>query len=154
MKTCARCRNTLHDDSFNRSARSPDGRQGYCRECQRAHYEENSVKHRANVRRTDAARTVILRTIVFEAMATGCVDCGYRDIRALDFDHVRGEKIDDVGSMIRRGRSTAAVRAEIAKCEVRCRNCHAIATITRLGGTWHDRFLSDRSDPRRTVAAP
>ena len=135
--------------AFNLSSRSLDGKQAYCRECQKAHYRDNSVRHRANVRRTSAARTVRLRTIVFEAMAKGCVDCGYLDIRALDFDHVRDEKVDDVGSMIRRGRSIAVVQAEIAKCEVRCRNCHAIATMTRLGGSWHDRFLTDNECPRR-----
>ena len=141
VKTCARCRTSLQEDCFNRSTRSPDGRQAYCRDCQKAHYAENSARHRANVRRSSAARTVVLRTLVFEAMAQGCADCGYLDIRALDFDHVRGEKVDDVGSMIRRGRSIRAVRDEIAKCEVRCRNCHAIVTISRLGASWHDRFL-------------
>ena len=131
----------LPDTAFNRSSRSPDGKQAYCRECQKAHYDENSDQHRANVRRTSAARRAALRALAFKAMAGGCVDCGCRDIRVLEFDHVREKKVADVGSMIRRGRSIDAVQAEIAKCEVRCRNCHAIATVTRLGGSWHDRFL-------------
>ena len=75
------------------------------------------------------------------AMRDGCVDCGYSDIRALDFDHVRGVKLADVSSMIRRGNGIAMVRAEIAKCEVRCRNCHAIATMERLGNSWHAEFM-------------
>jgi len=141
VKTCALCRLSLPDTAFNRSSRSRDGKQAYCRECQKAHYQANSMRHRANVRRTSAARRASLRVVAFEAMAAGCVDCGCRDIRVLDFDHVRGEKVADVGSMVRRGRSVAAVQAEIAKCEVRCKNCHAIATVTRLGGSWHDRFL-------------
>jgi hypothetical protein len=82
-----------------------------------------------------------MRAIVVVAMKGGCVDCGFSDIRALDFDHVRGDKIADVGSMIRRGRGIAIVRAEIAKCEVRCRNCPAIATMERLGNSWHVEFL-------------
>ena len=82
-----------------------------------------------------------MRKLVAEALAGGCVDCGNHDIRVLEFDHVRGTKLDGIGSMIRRGRSMAAVEAEIEKCEVRCKNCHAIATMTRLGGTWHDSYL-------------
>ena len=74
----------------------------------------------------------------------GCKDCGNSDIRVLEFDHVRGTKVASVGSMVRRGRALAAIRAEIAKCEVRCRNCHAIATITRNGSSWHDAYLQIR----------
>ena len=149
VKPCALCHELLLFTDFNVRSGSPDGRQAYCRSCQKLYYRRNSARHRANVRRTSAARTVVLRTIVFEAMATGCVDCGYRDIRALDFDHVRGEKVVDVGAMIRRGRSASAVRAEIAKCEVRCRNCHAIATLDRLSGSWHDHFVTADRCPRR-----
>lgn len=128
---------------FNRSSRNRGGRHGYCRECQKAHYRENAVRHRANVRRTSLLRLIEIRSVVVAAMAQGCVDCGFSDIRALDFDHVRGDKVDSVSAMIRQGRANPAVIEEIAKCEVRCKNCHAIATVERLGGTWHDRFLSD-----------
>ena len=83
-----------------------------------------------------------MRKVVAEALSGGCVDCGTSDIRVLEFDHVRGTKVDGIGSMIRRGRSIATVQTEIAKCEVRCKNCHALATLTRLGGTWHDLYLS------------
>ncbi|WP_413319571.1 hypothetical protein AA0Z99_03710 [Agrococcus sp. 1P02AA] len=77
----------------------------------------------------------------------GCVDCGRSDIRVLEFDHVRGVKVASVGSMVRRGRALVVIRAEIEKCEVRCRNCHGIATMTRRGGSWHDDYLESLSDP-------
>ena len=53
-----------------------------------------------------------------------CVDCGFSDYRALDFDHVRGEKLDTVSQMW--SKPWPIIAAEIAKCEVRCRNCHHI----------------------------
>jgi len=81
-----------------------------------------------------------MREILVAAMAGGCVDCGITDIRVLEFDHVRGEKIDTITSMVRRGLSVDVLVAEIAKCEVRCANCHALATISRLPQTWHDLF--------------
>ena len=143
MKRCARCGEVKPLEEFNRSTRNRDGRHGYCRECQKAHYRENAVRHRANVRRTSAMRLAEIRAVIVAAMAQGCVDCGFSDIRALDFDHVRGQKVDSVSAMIRQGRGNSVVVDEIAKCEVRCKNCHAIATVERLGGTWHDRFLLD-----------
>lgn len=55
-----------------------------------------------------------------------CVDCGETNIRVLDFDHVRGKKSKDISKMMSTGCSWSTIEAEIAKCEVRCANCHRI----------------------------
>ncbi|KZE92998.1 hypothetical protein AVP42_02072 [Agromyces sp. NDB4Y10] len=34
------------------------------------------------------------------------------------------------------GHAISTIAAEIAKCDVRCRNCHAIVTYERLGRNW------------------
>lgn len=60
-----------------------------------------------------------------------CVDCGFSDPRALDFDHVSGVKIRGVKTMAWAGQKWETILAEIAKCEVRCSNCHRIATLER-----------------------
>lgn len=142
MKICYRCRVSKDDSEFNKSARTSDRLHSYCRDCQKQHYRDNAARHRANVRRNDDLRIARLREVIYQRMSTGCVDCGNRDIRVLEFDHVRGIKIRGVGAMVTRGSGYEAVIAEMDKCEVRCRNCHAIATATRSGGTWHDRFQS------------
>ena len=142
MKKCAMCGQTKPSPEFNRSARNRDGLHSYCRDCHKRHYRENAERHGRNVRRTSRARLATMRKVVAEALSGGCVDCGTSDIRVLEFDHVRGVKLDSISSLIRRGRSIATVRAEIEKCEVRCANCHAIATLMRLGTTWHDHFKS------------
>lgn len=64
-----------------------------------------------------------------------CVDCGQLDIRVLEFDHVRGDKRDDIARMIEMSYSWPAIEIEIAKCDVRCANCHRIKTCER-GGFW------------------
>lgn len=61
-------------------------------------------------------------------MRRGCIDCGYnKHPAALDFDHVDGEKLFEVSKTM--GRSFAKMTAEIAKCVVRCSNCHRIKTF-------------------------
>lgn len=141
MKVCTRCGAEKAAAEFNRSTRSLDGLQSYCRDCQKRHYHDNYDRHLANVRRTSDVRIAKMREIVYAAMSGGCVDCGNQDIRVLEFDHVRGEKVRSISELVRRGAGVATLREELDKCEVRCRNCHVIATFSRLGGSWHDRYL-------------
>jgi len=61
------------------------------------------------------------------------VDCGEENIALLDFDHLR-DKAADVSSMVRDGSSWERISEEIAKCAVRCANCHARVTASRIGG--------------------
>ena len=60
-----------------------------------------------------------------------CIDCGNSDIRVLEFDHVRGEKLGNISHAVQRAWSIEKLKAEIDKCEVRCCNCHRIITINR-----------------------
>ena len=140
MKRCARCKAEKTLGDFNRSPKNRDGRHSYCRACQKAHYRDNAARHKANVRRMSAARRQQALDVIVDRFSEGCVDCGSTDIRVLEFDHVRGTKVASVGSMVRRGRALAVIRAEIAKCDVRCRNCHAIVTVERRAVLWHDAY--------------
>jgi hypothetical protein len=75
-----------------------------------------------------------------------CVDCGYDDIRALDFDHRPASgKTADVMRLAQDGHSLPRIRLEVAKCDVRCRNCHAIVSYRRLGGAWRDAYVNELS---------
>ncbi|MBO0778932.1 MAG: hypothetical protein J2P37_08925 [Ktedonobacteraceae bacterium] len=70
-----------------------------------------------------------------------CVDCGYTDIRVLEFDHVHGDKTDEISHMLSQGCGWARISSEIAKCEVRCANCHRIKTNER--GSWWKHIQSE-----------
>ena len=61
-----------------------------------------------------------------------CADCGGSfHPSAMAFDYLPGtDKLLDIASLVRRG-SIGLARAEIAKCEVVCANCHAIRTFER-----------------------
>lgn len=70
-------------------------------------------------------RRLLMLQIIKQEM--GCIDCGYNvNPAALDFDHVRGVKLFNIA----RGASFAILRlqTELAKCVVRCANCHRIRT--------------------------
>ena len=60
---------------------------------------------------------------------SGCVDCGETDVCVLDFDHV-GVKDRSVMELARREVGLQRLRVEIARCVVRCVNCHRRRTAT------------------------
>lgn len=89
----------------------------------------HSQKSRAN----RAARYARNRRIIEEGKSKPCMDCGGTfHFVAMDFDHVRGEKLFSLGVV--QGHSVEKIMAEIAKCDVVCSNCHRIRTWKRRRG--------------------
>lgn len=128
-RRCGRCRNDLPLSAFNNS--SEFGRQGYCRECQRAWYRAHRGQHVANVNANSKRYRDRYRAFVLEYLREHpCIDCGEPDRDVLEFDHVRG-KNRTVSRM-----TTAPLElliAEIELCEVRCVNCHMRRTADQFG---------------------
>lgn len=65
-----------------------------------------------------------------------CVDCPPKmwwPSCALDYDHVRGEKLGNVGMMVAEDKAMERIVAEIEKCEVVCAGHHRIRTELRAG---------------------
>ena len=58
-----------------------------------------------------------------------CVDCEEDDWRTLDFDHVSGIKEFNISDVASEGVGWDRLHAELAKCELRCSNCHRKRTI-------------------------
>jgi hypothetical protein len=159
MKKCSTCRRELPLAEFNKRSASRDGRQPVCRACNkvrsRRYYSENIEKHRKAVAAQVAkTRSAHLERIGEYLIDNPCVDCGESDIRVLDFDHREGhEKTAEVMKLAKAAYSWARVSAEIAKCDVRCRNCHARVTYARLGDNWRSRVQSRRAMPDASVPA-
>ena len=62
-----------------------------------------------------------------------------------EFDHLPGtDKVDNVSNMVRSYCSLADLKAEIAKCQLLCGNCHRIVT--------YDRRRADILQKRASVA--
>ena len=60
-----------------------------------------------------------------------CADCGLADLLVLEFDHVRG-KTANVLDLARSGCCLHRLKEEIARCEIRCANCHRRRTMEEL----------------------
>lgn len=133
---CRACGELKPWTEFPRRGRDSDRLQTWCKTCfarykaerhQRNHTRE-MLRISANTARTRADSRSRIRAYLLEH---GCVDCGERDVVVLEFDHVRGQKRMEVSKMVADGYPWAAIDAEIAKCEVRCANCHRKITELR-----------------------
>jgi len=137
MKWCARCKLSLPMSAFAASTNRKRGG-SYSRACQNAyskeHYRRNASAHkkRRSVNRLGYISTN-QRWMVEYLQGKGCVDCGEMDPIVLEFDHVSGTKVDDIGNMIRRGWGRHRIVAEVAKCVIRCANCHRRKTAYQFG---------------------
>ena len=132
-KTCQGCGLELDASSFNRKG---VGLQPTCKECNRIsnkrYYSENKEKHRANVARRNSeirkSNTSFVREI---KESTPCADCNIKyPYYVMDFDHLR-DKERNVSRMSHDSGSLDRIKAEIAKCELVCANCHRIRTYKR-----------------------
>lgn len=136
MNTCSK---GLHDlDVESNVYTRPDGGRR-CRPCANEHMNQWRSRNRETARARDAARKAQARVgrkrIVTEAKSVPCADCGIQyPYYVMDLDHRPDEhKVLDVSAMVRMlGVSEADLRAEIAKCDAVCANCHRVRTFERM----------------------
>lgn len=136
-KRCPKCERELSTDQFNKRR---GGRcVSYCRACQslysRKHYVSNPPMY--SKKRLESNRRLVTRNRLhaIEFLRTHpCVDCGEADPVVLEFDHVDPTtKVDSVSDLIRCAYSLERVKAEMARCEVRCVHCHRRRTARQFG---------------------
>jgi hypothetical protein len=128
-RRCGRCRVDLPLTSFNRHS---DGHQWWCRDCFREYFRQRGDLHRRQSGSARARRRQAARAYVAEHLAAHpCVDCGERDPSVLDFDHL-DQKRDHVNRLAWDGRSLPELTKEIARCEIRCANCHRRRTARQV----------------------
>lgn len=143
LRWCPRCSAWFALADFDLSRR-------YCRPCRRAYdrdyYRTNAKVLRAKKSYNTKVRWGVLRRKLWQYFAEHpCVDCGETDPVVLEFDHREDEVkrfniADRMGAQ--RLTSWANIQAEIAKCDVRCANCHRRKTAqqqhwyTYVDGVW------------------
>jgi hypothetical protein len=106
--------------------KDPEKQREYHREYMRARFHGNPEarrNHMVLVYANRKKRRIANTTMIQEAKLVGCLRCSENDPAALDLHHRDPTtKLFNLGAT--RDQSAAAVRAEIAKCDVLCANCH------------------------------
>ena len=104
-KHCPGCDCDLDLDHFAWKYKARRIRQTWCRAClkeaNRVHYLNNTqaYKDRA-IHRSARMRRENKRKLLAYLQEHPCVDCGFADIRTLEFDHVRSEKKEDIAVLL------------------------------------------------------
>jgi hypothetical protein len=141
---CRNCRQVQPFSEYAIKNKSNGLRSTLCRTCQReygrAHYRKNTARYlergQQNKRRYRKQNRARVDSYLSQHP---CVDCGTTELVVLEFDHRDGvEKEDEIGRLIGTG-EWRKVAAEIAKCDVRCANCHRRKTAQQLG--WYRAVL-------------
>lgn len=88
------------------------------------------VKHRESQRAWAARHKIVSRSKAMEILGGECVDCGNRDVRVLQFDHIIPVMRKRSGSNSYKV-ALAIVRGTLNSKEIalRCANCHVLKTI-------------------------
>jgi hypothetical protein len=108
----------------------------HCRKCHAAYRRQHYLRNRRDyisrattqMRHRKHRNRYLAREYL---LCHPCLDCGESDITTLDFDHVDpATKAFAIGTLLP-VRSWVSIEREIAKCVVRCANCHRRRTIAQ-----------------------
>jgi hypothetical protein len=124
-------------DEFNIRNRATGKHHTTCKQCQKTYKRNHYLRHLAAYKERSARQKTerIDRShrLLAEYLATHpCVDCRESDITVLEFDHIQ-KKDRHIARIINDGVLWEKILVEIAKCEVRCANCHKRKTAKQFG---------------------
>ena len=135
MKVCTICHVKKPTLEYNKHAKTKDGLQSVCRDCNKArsrqYYKDNKIKHLETIKKRQKALIKAQRELVKSYKESNpCTDCGnFFPYYVMDLDHL-SDKISIVSAMFGKY-STKKILEEIEKCELVCANCHRIRTHMR-----------------------
>ena len=137
MKKCYTCKADKDVVEFNKNKSKADGLNSICKECSRnrskRYYIENKTKHVGVIEYRKKRIIAENKDFIAKYLQNNpCVDCGESDIVVLDFDHLDNKR-NDISKMLAAGWSQKSIVDEIAKCVVRCSNCHRRKTAKDQG---------------------
>ena len=132
-KTCTTCKQDLPLTSFDVQPQGKHGRSSTCKECKKAWHRNRGVE---------------LKEFMFQFLSLHkCVDCGEQRVLCLEFDHKNPlKKSFDLGKAhMQKDLTLKELVKEIAKCEVRCSNCHKIKTHKEQDTWLYQRFVDSQA---------
>jgi hypothetical protein len=138
QRLCGLCEVAKPVKAFHFRDKARGTRSSICAECftayRQAHYRlnrEHYIRRNGLVLRQRKLRWS--RHILEYLSQCACVDCGEHDPVVLEFDHLDpATKLREVSFFARAGYPWSTVARELAKCQVRCANCHRRRTATQF----------------------
>lgn len=140
---CRKCQVVKPETEFAWRNQATNTKQTHCKVCQKqfdlkTKLNPNYLKRKQQDKQKQSEK---LQKLVLEYLITHfCVDCGEKDPVVLEFDHIQN-KCDSIANLVKRRVSTQTLLDEIAKCEIRCANCHRRKTSKQL--KWYKSHSSD-----------
>lgn len=128
-KMCSRCKLRKPVSGFRKRKVCKDGYSGACKSCTGTYdknWYKNNPHRKKQIRDNNEAQRQENFKFVFNYLDSHpCVDCGESDVMVLEFDHRKDSgKLKHIGDLMRGAISRKLLENEIAKCDVRCANCH------------------------------
>lgn len=136
VKTCTKCCVEKIIDLFAKRSKSKDGFSSWCKECfalNAATKYQTDINERNRKLTNRQASRLRARDYIWSILSgSECVDCGINDPYVLEFDHTdSAEKSHNVAEM--HDYSVERIKQEVAKCLIRCANCHKKKTSIQFG---------------------
>ena len=124
-KICSRCGESKNLNAFNKCSSRKDGRQTFCKECNRKsgqnYYGKNKEQFAA---RNKKARQELRDWFSDLKSSMQCTKCAEDHPGCLEFHHPDDDKDDHVSRMVSNMCSKERIFTEIEKCICLCANCH------------------------------
>ena len=139
MARCNSCKKEKIEEEYSYRNKLLGKRQEICKTCTRKrirlHYANNKTYYLNKASKRNKEVTNELRLFIWNYLDLHpCVDCNEADPIVLEFDHLRDKKLS-IANLVKNSSSIVTIKEEIAKCEVRCANCHRRKTARDFG--WH-----------------
>ena len=160
MQTCTVCGETKEAEEFGFRNNAIGRRHRKCKTCVaaygRKHYASNQATYVVRNNRRSRAHTLVLKEKIWEhLLAHPCADCGVADPVVLEFDHDDpASKRKTIYKLIHQAYCWGTVAAEIAKCHVRCANCHRRRTAAQFAWPKATYVSDDPMDQTSSKATP
>ena len=132
-KVCSKCDEEKKLTEFSWRNKAAHKTIATCKDCYNEYRREYYLLNKAAEKQRVCDRRDKRSDDVFKYLQSHpCVDCGEDDPIVLQFDHVKGKKVAAVSRLVSDGVSWKSVLKEIAKCEIRCANCHIRKTAKQF----------------------
>lgn len=139
MIKCTECLLLKPEENFAWRSKTKGTRHKKCKACQKSyfsqHYQNNKEYYKSKVDSNRFSLKERNREFIREYLKNNpCIDCGNSDVRVLQFDHKELKNADPNRKRFSEiMTSRPKIIEEIAKCDVRCANCHMIRTAEQMG---------------------